>query len=175
MNSFSTGHSWLAETIESDAELVWASRRNSIRIWLQYCGHEASSGILARKLFKAVVGKARISKQFATIHDWNSRVCDFYGFPQNNNQRNAYFNSLRIHFIHAKPKNESLKTRKVLPLLLLHGWPGSVREFYDFIRILTEPSALTEYVFEVVAPSLVGFGWSQVTISTKFSSIEWMV
>lgn len=55
-----------------------------------------------------------------------------------------------------------MKKKKVLPLLLLHGWPGSVREFYDFIPILNEPAEMSDYVFEVVAPSLVGYGWSQV-------------
>lgn len=52
--------------------------------------------------------------------------------------------------------------KKVLPLLLMHGWPGTVREFYDFIPLLTTPSDKSDYVFEVIAPSLPGYGWSQV-------------
>lgn len=71
-----------------------------------------------------------------------------------------YFFRLKIHFIHVKPKKTEGK--KVLPLLLLHGWPGSVREFYDIIPLLTTPNDKSDYVFEVVAPSLVGYGWSQV-------------
>lgn len=63
--------------------------------------------------------------------------------------------------MHIKPKNTEGK--KVLPLLLLHGWPGSVREFYDFIPLLTTPNDKTDYVFEVIAPSLPGYGWSQVS------------
>ncbi|EDW62144.1 juvenile hormone epoxide hydrolase 1 [Drosophila virilis] len=66
---------------------------------------------------------------------------------------------LRIHFIHAKPSNAAGK--KVLPLLLMHGWPGTVREFYDFIPLLTTGSDKSDYVFEVIAPSLPGYGWSQ--------------
>lgn len=72
------------------------------------------------------------------------------------------FCSLNIHFIHAKPTKTDGK--KVLPLLLMHGWPGSVREFYDFIPLLTTGSDKSEYVFEVIAPSLPGYGWSQVRL-----------
>ncbi|EDW02706.1 juvenile hormone epoxide hydrolase 1 [Drosophila grimshawi] len=66
---------------------------------------------------------------------------------------------LKIHFIHAKPKKAGGK--KVVPLLLMHGWPGTVREFYDFIPLLTTGSDKSDYVFEVIAPSLPGYGWSQ--------------
>uniref|UniRef100_A0A1I8P5N7 Epoxide hydrolase n=1 Tax=Stomoxys calcitrans TaxID=35570 RepID=A0A1I8P5N7_STOCA len=68
---------------------------------------------------------------------------------------------LKIHFMHIKPKNTQGK--KVLPLLLLHGWPGSVREFYDIIPLLTTPSEKHDYVYEVVSPSLPGYGWSQAS------------
>lgn len=53
-------------------------------------------------------------------------------------------------------------------MLLLHGWPGSVREFFDFIPILTKETNITDYAFEVVAPSLVGYGWSDVSINYLF-------
>ncbi|XP_075165401.1 juvenile hormone epoxide hydrolase 1-like [Haematobia irritans] len=66
---------------------------------------------------------------------------------------------IRNSFIHENPKN--VKNKKVLPLLILHGWPGSVREFYDIIPMLTTPSEDNDYVFEVIAPSLPGYGWSQ--------------
>lgn len=67
---------------------------------------------------------------------------------------------LNIHFIHVKPKVLSANT-KVLPVLLLHGWPGSVREFYDVIQMLTEKSN-EKFAFEVIVPSLPGYGFSQV-------------
>ena len=66
---------------------------------------------------------------------------------------------LDIHFIHAKPKSVAPAT-KVYPILLLHGWPGSVREFYEIIQHLITPK--DNIVFEVIAPSLPGYGWSQV-------------
>lgn len=45
---------------------------------------------------------------------------------------------LNIVYIHVKPKLPENSNIKVLPLLLLHGWPGSVREFYEIIPLLTE-------------------------------------
>lgn len=57
---------------------------------------------------------------------------------------------------------------KVYPLLLLHGWPGTVREFYDIIPLLTKPSN-DKIAFEVIAPSLPGYGWSQVSILINFN------
>ncbi|XP_004536459.1 juvenile hormone epoxide hydrolase 1 [Ceratitis capitata] len=75
---------------------------------------------------------------------------------------------LNIHFIHAKPKPEAYKEKKVVPLLLLHGWPGSVREFYEFINLLVEVSDINDYVFEVIAPSLVGYGFSDAAAKPGF-------
>ncbi|KAH7723774.1 Protein W01A11.1 [Aphelenchoides avenae] len=70
---------------------------------------------------------------------------------------------LKIHFIHAKPPAGKYKT--VVPLLIVHGWPGNVFEFYKAIPMLTDPAAYiknagNELAFEVVAPSIPGFGWS---------------
>jgi juvenile hormone epoxide hydrolase len=70
----------------------------------------------------------------------------------------VYICSLNIHYIHVKPKTTA--NTKVYPLILLHGWPGSVREFYDFIPMLTKPSK-DNIAFEVIAPSLPGYGWSE--------------
>lgn len=67
---------------------------------------------------------------------------------------------LDIHFLHVKPKKTPPGV-KVLPLLVLHGWPGSVRELYDVIDELTTPVEGKDVVFEVIAPSLPGYGWSQ--------------
>jgi len=74
---------------------------------------------------------------------------------------NNFICSLKIHFIHVKPVKAEGK--KVLPLLLLHGWPGSVREFYELLPLLTTGNDKSDYVFEVIAPSLPGYGWSQVS------------
>lgn len=67
---------------------------------------------------------------------------------------------LDIHFIRAKPSAEVAKRKKVLPLLLLHGWPGSVVEFVKIIPMLTAESKDYDFVFDVIAPSLPGYGFS---------------
>lgn len=65
-------------------------------------------------------------------------------------------NRLNIHFIHTR---ESVKAKNSVPLLLLHGWPGSIREFYEIIPLLTKGNDDTAFI--VVAPSLPGYGWSE--------------
>ncbi|KAL0860365.1 hypothetical protein ABMA27_009765 [Loxostege sticticalis] len=92
-------------------------------------------------------------------------------FRYNFRERERFFNKfnhfktnvqgLDIHFIHVKPQVE--KNVKVLPLLLLHGWPGSVREFYGVIPLLTTVRPGFDFVFEVIVPSLPGFGFSDAT------------
>ncbi len=50
------------------------------------------------------------------------------------------------------------------PLLLVHGWPGSVWEFYKFIPLLTDPAShggVDADAFEVIAPSIPGYGFSE--------------
>src|SRR5204862_215464 len=56
-----------------------------------------------------------------------------------------------IHFVHARSANAG-----ALPLLLMHGWPGSIVEFLDVLPKLTAD-------FHVVAPSLPGYGFSEPT------------
>jgi pimeloyl-ACP methyl ester carboxylesterase len=66
-----------------------------------------------------------------------------------------------IHFVHARSPHED-----ALPLLLTHGWPGSIVEFLDVIPRLTDPEAhggSAADAFHVVAPSLPGYGFSGPT------------
>jgi epoxide hydrolase len=65
---------------------------------------------------------------------------------------------LDVHFIHVRSKNPN-----ALPLILTHGWPGSIVEFLKLIDPLTDPVAFggdVEDSFDVVVPSLPGFGFS---------------
>jgi pimeloyl-ACP methyl ester carboxylesterase len=65
---------------------------------------------------------------------------------------------LRIHFIHVKSKHED-----ALPLIMTHGWPGSVIEMLETIGPLTDPTAYggdASDAFDLVLPSLPGFGFS---------------
>lgn len=45
-------------------------------------------------------------------------------------------------------------------MLMLHGWPGSVKEFYGVFPLLTRPRPQCDFVFEIIAPSLPGYGFS---------------
>lgn len=79
---------------------------------------------------------------------------------------------LSIHYIHTIA-NYNVHNKTILPLLLLHGWPGSIREFYDIIPKLALPdSEELDVVFEVVAPSLPGYGWSQAAAKPGFGAAE---
>ncbi|XP_055917183.1 juvenile hormone epoxide hydrolase 2-like [Eupeodes corollae] len=100
---------------------------------------------------------------------WSEREQFLNKFPQFTTQ----IQGLKIHYIHVKPSNPGKK--KVVPLLLIHGWPGSVREFYELIPMLTTPSKDHDYVFEVIAPSLVGYGWSQGSSKKNFGPLEMSV
>ena len=65
---------------------------------------------------------------------------------------------LRIHFIHVKSPNQN-----ALPLIITHGWPGSVVEMLDAIGPLTDPTAhggRAEDAFDLVLPSVPGYGFS---------------
>lgn len=84
---------------------------------------------------------------------WNEREQFLNQYPQFTTQ----IQGLNIHYIHVKPKTTA--NTKVYPILLLHGWPGSVREFYDLIPLLTKPSK-DNIAFEVIVPSLPGYGFS---------------
>jgi len=90
-----------------------------------------------------------------TKYDWKERQVYLNQFPQ----YKTNIQGLDIHYLHIKPKNPGNK--KVLPLLIVHGWPGSVREFYDVIPIFTNPNSSRDYVFEVIAPHIPGYGFSQ--------------
>jgi pimeloyl-ACP methyl ester carboxylesterase len=63
-----------------------------------------------------------------------------------------------IHFLHIRSADP-----QAIPLILTHGWPGSIAEFLDIIGPLTDPAAYGDpdgQAFHLVIPSLPGFGWS---------------
>jgi epoxide hydrolase len=61
---------------------------------------------------------------------------------------------VEVHFLHVRSRH-----RGALPLLLTHGWPGSVVEFLDVIDALVDPPDPRD-AFHLVVPSLPGYGWS---------------
>ena len=87
---------------------------------------------------------------------------DSYNWRATEKKMNALGNfkttidGLDIHFVHVKPSPEAAQGKTVIPLLLVHGWPGSFMEFEKIIPILTKPRPGFDFVFEVVAPSIPG-------------------
>ncbi|URK89396.1 epoxide hydrolase (plasmid) [Rhizobium sp. RCAM05350] len=67
----------------------------------------------------------------------------------------TYIDRLTIQFIHVRSSRTDAH-----PLIITHGWPGSVVEILDVIKELTEPSEAGAPAFHVVAPSMPGFGFS---------------
>ncbi|KAL1508971.1 hypothetical protein ABEB36_003783 [Hypothenemus hampei] len=92
-------------------------------------------------------------------YNWTERQEFLNQFPQ----YTISIQGLKIHYIHVKPQINKQSNIKVLPLMLLHGWPGSVREFYELIPLLTTPQKGRKVVFEVIAPSLPGYGFSEAS------------
>lgn len=82
-------------------------------------------------------------------------------------------NGLHIHFIHERPSEIPPAIGYFrIPILLLHGWPGSFREFYDLIPKLLQYTDDDLFGFDVVVPSLVGFGFSSSASKKGFSASE---
>lgn len=88
-------------------------------------------------------------------YDWRRFESELNRFPQFLSE----IDGLDTYFIHVRSKNPN-----AMPLILTHGWPGSIVEFLKLIGPLTDPAAFggrVEDSFDVVIPSLPGFGFSQ--------------
>lgn len=77
-----------------------------------------------------------------------------------------------IHFYHVKPTLPKGSSVKVFPLLLVHGWPGSVVEFQKIIPLLTTPRAGQDFVFELIIPSLPGYGFSDAAVRPGLATTQ---
>ncbi|GFU34784.1 epoxide hydrolase 1 [Nephila pilipes] len=75
-----------------------------------------------------------------------------------------------VHFVHVKPTIPEGRELKILPLLVVHGWPGSFYEFYKMIPFLTTSSPDRDFVFEVVCPSIPGYGFSSAPCKKGFDA-----
>ena len=97
-------------------------------------------------------------------YDWRRHEAALNRFAQ----FTTVIDDQRIHFIHARSKHEN-----ALPIILMHGWPGSVVEFMEVIGPLSDPEAhggSAEDAFHVICPSLPGYGFSEFTKSTGYDA-----
>jgi pimeloyl-ACP methyl ester carboxylesterase len=93
-------------------------------------------------------------RYWATEHDWRKTESKLNALPQFKTE----IDGLEIHFIHVKSPHAH-----ALPLLMTHGWPGSVIELLGSVGPLTDPPAHggdAADAFDVVLPSLPGYGFS---------------
>jgi len=106
--------------------------------------------------------QSRLPRHF--LNQWNNRQLN--RFPQ----FTVPIGGIELHFIHAPGIGP-----KPLPLLLCHGWPGSVWEFHRIIPMLVDPArfgADPADAFTVVAPSLPGYGFSFRPGQARFGIVE---
>jgi pimeloyl-ACP methyl ester carboxylesterase len=102
----------------------------------------------------------QLAAYWQTEYDWREREVYFNQFPQFVTE----LDGLDIHFIHLQSPEAHAR-----PLLMTHGWPGSVVEFHKVIAPLVDPVAhggKAEEAFHVVCPSLPGYGFSAKPVGT---------
>jgi pimeloyl-ACP methyl ester carboxylesterase len=99
-------------------------------------------------------------------YDWRKLEARLNAHPQ----FRTSIDGLAIHFIHVKSRHAN-----ALPILLTHGWPGSIVEFLDVIGPLTDPTRYggkAEDAFHVVIPSMPGFGFSDKPHDTGWDVVR---
>jgi pimeloyl-ACP methyl ester carboxylesterase len=95
-----------------------------------------------------------LARYWASEYDWRRCEARLNAFPH----FKTTIDGVEIHFIHVRSRHEN-----ALPLIMTHGWPGSVIEMLDTIGPLTDPTAhggTAADAFHLVLPSLPGYGFS---------------
>ena len=95
-----------------------------------------------------------LARYWMTDYDWRNAEAKLNALPQ----FKTVIDGIDIHFIHVRSQHEN-----ALPLIMTHGWPGSVIELLDVVGPLTDPTAhggRAEDAFDLVLPSIPGYGFS---------------
>jgi pimeloyl-ACP methyl ester carboxylesterase len=106
----------------------------------------------------------QLAERWRSRYDWRAHEARLNAFPQ----YTTTVDGQSLHFLHVRSAEPG-----ALPLLLLHGWPGSVLEFLDLIGPLTDPRAHggdPAHAFHVVVASLPGYGYSGPTTEPGWDS-----
>src|SRR5215471_1367568 len=107
-----------------------------------------------------------LARYWATEYDWRKCEARLNALPQFITE----IDGLDIHFIHVRSKHDN-----ALPLIVTHGWPGSVIEQLKIIDPLTNPTAhgaSASDAFDLVIPSLPGYGFSGKPTTTGWDPIR---
>src|SRR5262245_7075580 len=95
-----------------------------------------------------------LARYWATDYDWRKCEAKLNALPQFTTE----IDGVDIHFIHVRSKHKG-----ALPVIVTHGWPGSILEQIKLVGPLTDPTAFggrAEDAFDVVIPSIHGYGFS---------------
>jgi microsomal epoxide hydrolase len=104
-----------------------------------------------------------LAEYWRTSYDWRAAEARLNQFPQFIDE----IDGANVHFLHIKSPEPA-----AMPLLITHGWPGSVAEFLDVIGPLTDPRAHggdPADAFHLVIPSMPGYGFSGPTAQTGWT------
>ena len=105
-----------------------------------------------------------LAQYWATEYDWRKVEARLNAYPQFVTK----IDGVDIHFIHVKSRHPN-----AMPMIITHGWPGSVMELLDVIDPLTNPTAhggTADDAFDVIVPSLPGYGFSGVPTELGWDS-----
>jgi len=128
----------LAELRRRIAATLWPDKENV---------EDTSQGVQLKTM-------QQLARYWATEHDWRKVEAKLNALPQFITE----IDGLDIHFIHVRSKHEN-----ALPMIVTHGWPGSIIEQLKIIDPLTNPTvygASASDAFHLVIPSLPGYGFS---------------
>ena len=107
-----------------------------------------------------------LARYWATDYDWRTCEAKLNALPQSITE----IDGLDIHFIHVRSKQKN-----AMPLIVTHGWPGSIIEQLKIIGPLTDPTAFggrAEDAFDVVIPSMPGYGFSGKPTATGWDPVR---
>jgi pimeloyl-ACP methyl ester carboxylesterase len=143
-----------------EEELTELRRRINATRWPeQETVTDASQGVQLATIQK-------LARYWATDYDWHKIEAKLNALPQFITE----IDGLDIHFIHVRSKHEN-----ALPLIVTHGWPGSVIEQMKIIDPLTNPTAHggnASDAFHLVIPSMPGYGFSGKPTTTGWGPVR---
>ncbi len=144
----------------AETELIELRRRIKATIWPeQEIVTDASQGVRLKTM-------RELAHYWATDYDWRKCEAKLKALPQFMTNIDGVY----IHFIHVRSKDPN-----ALPVIVTHGWPGSIIEQMKIIDPLTNPTAHggnASDAFDIVIPSLPGYGFSGKPATTGWDPIR---
>ena len=170
-----------AKSKNSEDEMIRLEDDESIRPFTVNVAQEAIDDLrqrlaMARWPEKETVGDGTQGVQLATMQELVRYWATDYDFRRFEARLNAVpqfiteIDGLDIHFIHAKSPHEN-----AMPLIITHGWPGSIVEMLNVIGPLSDPPAHggdAADAFDVVVPSIPGYGFSGKPMATGWDPVH---